>query len=297
MAPIYAGILPTMRRTAVRPTIAIIGAGNLGTALALSLQSAGYRVSEIFSLARQSSRRRAQSLARRVRARAMVLGSDVCAADVVWLCVPDREISACATVLARAHSWKNRIALHSSGALSSDELAALRKRGASVASVHPLMTFVRAELPSLARVPFAIEGDARAVRISNRIARDLGGLPFNVSKGKKAAYHAWGFFASPLFTALLVTTEQVAKKAGIPATRTREMMLPILRQTLANYGKHGPDGAFSGPILRGDAQILTKHLQNLRSIPEVRNVYLALARSAVRHLSARNKRQLLKALG
>ncbi len=286
-----------MPTTAAQPTIAIVGAGNLGTALALSLRSAGYRVTEVFSRSRASSRRRAQSLARRVGAKAIVLGRDVCTADVIWLCVPDREISACATVLARVHSWTKRVALHSSGALTSDELAALRNRGASVGSAHPLMTFVRGEIPSLDHVPFAIEGDPRAVRISTRIAHGLGGQPFKISKPNKAAYHAWGFFASPLFTALLVTTEQVAKKAGIPPQRTRQMMLPILRQTLANYAKHGPDRAFSGPIIRGDARTLMKHLQILRKIPEVKDVYLALARSSVRHLPAKNKRQLLKALG
>ena len=286
-----------MPRITARPTIALVGAGNLGTALALSLRSAGYPITEIFSLARQSSRRRAQLLARRVRAKALVLGRDECTADVIWLCVPDREIRACAALFARAHSWTNRIALHSSGALASDELAALRNRGASVASVHPLMTFVRGEIPSLQKVPFAIEGDARAVRIAKRIARNLGGQPFNISMENKTAYHAWGFFASPLLTALLVTTEQVARKAGIHSQRARQMMLPILGQTLANYAEHGPYGAFSGPIIRGDAGILRKHLRILRTIPEARDAYLALARSAVRHLSSRNKRQLLKVLG
>jgi predicted short-subunit dehydrogenase-like oxidoreductase (DUF2520 family) len=290
-------MLPTMSATQVRrPMISIAGPGSLGSALAISLLAAGYRISEIFSRPGKASRLRARALARKVGARAAVIGKEPCNADVLWLCVPDREIRNCAEYLARSGGWSTRVVLHSSGALTSDELAALRSRGASVASVHPLMTFVPGEIPSLAGVPFAIEGDRVAKQSARQIARHLGGKPFEVRKRDKAAYHAWGAFASPLLTALLVTTEQVAAAARIPRTSTRSMMLPILRQTLTNYAKHGPSKGFSGPLIRGDAATVTKHLGVLRRIPLARDVYRALARAAVRSLGVKNKTELLKAL-
>jgi predicted short-subunit dehydrogenase-like oxidoreductase (DUF2520 family) len=279
-----------------RPTIAIAGAGSLGKALATSLSAAGYRIREIFSRPAKGSRQRARALARKLRASALVIGKDPCHADILWLCVPDREIRNCAELFARVDGWAKRVVLHSSGALTSDELSALRKCGASVASVHPLMTFVPGEIPSLARVPFAIEGDRMATKSARQIARRLGGEPFLIGKRDKGAYHAWGAFASPLLTALLVTTEQVAGAARIPRASTRRMMLPILRQTLANYAKHGPAKGFSGPLIRGDAATVAKHLGVLRCIPLARDVYRALARSAVRNLAVKNKAQLLKIL-
>ena len=45
-------------------------------------------------------------------------------AELVWFCVPDGEIAKCARLLA-AKDWKGKIAMHSSGALTSDELQAL----------------------------------------------------------------------------------------------------------------------------------------------------------------------------
>ncbi len=279
-----------------QPTIAIAGAGSLGKALASSLSEAGYRISEIFSRPAKGSRQRARALARKLRARALVIGKDPCHADILWLCVPDREIRNCAEFFAHMGGWGNRVVLHSSGALTSDELATLRELGASVASVHPLMTFVLGEIPSLAGVPFAIEGDRVAKQSARQIARHLGGKPFEIRKRDKAAYHAWGAFASPLLTALLVTTEQVAAAARIPRTSTRSMMLPILRQTLANYAKHGPAKGFSGPLIRGDTATVTTHLGVLRCIPLARDVYRALARAAVRSLAVKNKTELLKAL-
>jgi predicted short-subunit dehydrogenase-like oxidoreductase (DUF2520 family) len=155
---------------------------------------------------------------------------------------------------------------------------------------------VRVAAPSLQGVPFAIEGDPAALRVARKIARDLGAETFLVSKSKKAAYHAWGGFTSPLLIALLVTGEKVAKAAGLSAPEARKKMLPIVRQTLANYAKLGPAGAFSGPIVRGDIQVVSKHVRELKKIPGAKEVYLALARARFRYLPVRNRKELEKLL-
>ncbi len=193
-------------------------------------------------------------------------------------------------------NWKGKIALHSSGALGSDELRGLRRRGAAVASVHPLMTFVSRAVPSLRGVPFAFEGDAEALRVAGRIVRDLGGEAFSISKNKKLAYHAWGAFLAPLLVSLLATGEQVARAAGLSNAAARRKMLPIVRQTLANYAKLGPEGAFSGPIVRGDAEVVRGHLRELKKIQKAGEVYVALARAALRNLPAGNREELEKLL-
>jgi predicted short-subunit dehydrogenase-like oxidoreductase (DUF2520 family) len=235
-------------------------------------------------------------LAEKVGARASTSDNAQLDADLAWFCVPDREIAASSRQLVSAVVWKKKIAFHSSGALASDELMTLRQRGAAVASVHPLMTFVRGSLPSLKGVPFAVEGDPIAARAARRIVRDMGGEAFTIRKRHKAAYHAWGAFTSPLLVATLVTGEHLARKAGLSAVDARKKMLPIVRQTIANYEALGPAGAFSGPIVRGDAETVRKHLQVLRKVPQARQVYLALARAALRYLPVRNRAKLKRAL-
>ena len=217
-------------------------------------------------------------------------------ADVIWFCVADREIATAARELEPLSNWKGKAAFHSSGALSSDELGWLRNRGAKVASVHPLMTFVSGSQPSLQDVSFAVEGDPAALRLARRIVADLGGEAFVVAKKHKSAYHAWGAFTSPLLVAMLVTAEQVAKAAGISAAQARRRMLPIVTQTLANYATLGPAGAFSGPLVRGDADIVRKHLRVLQNTPAARDVYVALARMALHHLPVRERKDLERAL-
>jgi predicted short-subunit dehydrogenase-like oxidoreductase (DUF2520 family) len=278
--------------------IAIVGVGNLGHALAVSLRSAGYEINSLLVRppASVATSKKTRKLAKQVGARMTDRPSEIAGANVIWFCVPDSEIKPAAAALSSAIGWKGKVAIHSSGALTSDELSALRRRGASVASVHPLMTFVRGSQPALAGVAFALEGDAAALRVARTIVKKLGGSAYNIRKQEKPAYHAWATFTSPLLTALLATSAQVARAAGVDRNEAKRRMLPILRQTLENYAAYDAAAAFSGPIIRGDVDTVKKHLHTLCKIPAAREVYAALARAALAYLSAKNKAALKRAL-
>src|SRR5581483_4183826 len=268
------------------------GPGNLGRVMAQSLHGAGYPITEIVTGGSASSRKKGQVLASKVGARVVTTSDAALNAGLVCVCVPDREIAKVARELAASRDWKSKVAVHASGALDSGELKPLREKGAAVASLHPLMTFVAGAKPMLDGVPFAVEGDAAAVRVARQIVRALKGNIFAIPRDRKPAYHAWGGFTSPLLVAFLVTGEEVARLAGIQPAQARRRMLPIVRQTLCNYEKLGAAGAFSGPIVRGDIETVRKHLQALKKVPLARELYLALARSAIKNLPAGNRKAL-----
>jgi len=272
-----------------RPTITLIGPGNLARVLGLALYAAGYRIEEIVSRPVPDSRRRARALARQVGARAATYADARLPSKVIWLCVSDDAIVPTASALAAGGGWKGKIVLHSSGARSSRELERLRRRGAAVGSLHPMQTFVRASHATLSGVSFAVEGDPAAVRLGRRIARDLGGNVFTICPEAKVLYHALGSFCSPMIIATLSTAERVARAAGIPPAAAKRIMQPILRQTIANYLAKGPAAAFSGPINRSDINTIRKHLQALQKVPGAPEIYLALARSALRTLPVRDR--------
>jgi predicted short-subunit dehydrogenase-like oxidoreductase (DUF2520 family) len=283
-----------------KPTVAIVGAGSLATFLAVSLYRAGYEISEIIVRNLPGSRQRGRALAAKVGAQAATLDSAALDANLLWFCVPDREISSAATATALALHTKQkcatparvRFAMHSSGALLSSELDPLREAGVAVASAHPLMTFVSGANPLLTGVPFAMEGETAAKRVASRIVRDLGGGSFTLPAARKAAYHAWATLTSPLLLAFLVTLEEAARAAGLTREDARRKSLPIIRQTLANYSRLGSPKSFSGPLIRGDAETVAKHLSALKQQPGAREVYMALAKAALRKLPVKNKKSL-----
>ncbi len=277
-----------------RPTVSLIGAGNLAHALGPALRAAGYRIDAIAARETASSRRRAARLARNGDGKAGPLAQMTPQSEIIWLCHTDDVLAETARMLARTRGWAGKIVFHSSGALTSDVLAPLRRAGAQVASLHPMMTFVPGTTPHLRDVPFAVEGDPEAVAAAKTIAKDLGAELFTIEKKSKTLYHALGSFSSPLLVATLVTAERVGRAAGLSASQTRKIMGPILRQTFANYQERGAAAAFSGPLKRGDLSTVRRHLRELKRVPGASEVYRALVKSALMDLPSKNRRELLR---
>ena len=267
-----------------KPRISIIGPGRLGTSLARSLHAAGYKIAEIVYRPGPSARG-ARALARQLKAQAILYPEQY--APVVFLCVGDTQLGAAAQDLAN-WEWKGRVALHTSGAMTSDVLTLLRQKGAAVGSMHPMMSFVGGAATPLKGVSFALEGDAKALRVAKGIVRGLGGRSFVLEKSAKPLYHAFGAFTSPLLVATLAAGERAAREAGLSQAQAEQAMRPIVAQTLKNYLEKGSAGAFSGPLVRGDVATIGKHLEVLRALPEIRAAYVALVRCALEALPVKS---------
>src|SRR5262249_38779108 len=239
----------------------IVGPGQLARVLVHALHDAGYGIREIISRDLPESRQRAQKLARGVKATARGIAEAEFEAAVIWICLPDDFVPQCARVIAKSKSsWDGKIIIHSSGALSSGELEPFRTAGGSIASAHPLMSFVPNSPATLKGVPIALEGDARAVAMLMTAFRRMRASVFKIEEGRKAAYHAFGSFASPLLVAYLTQMEAAGQLAGLERKEARERAAAILQQTLVNYLREGPEEAFSGPLRRGDVGTIKKHL-------------------------------------
>jgi len=277
---------------AKRPTVTLIGAGSLAHALGPALKSAAYQIDAVVSHNTAASRKRAAALAKKLKTKSVLLDQVTPVSQIIWLCHTDDALPETARLLARRPGWENKIVLHSSGALTSDVLAPLQQAGAHAASLHPMMTFVPGTAPRLADVPFAVEGDRRAVTAAKLIARSLKAEIFEIKKEAKVLYHALGSFSSPMIVATLVTAERVGKAAGLTQKQLKAIMRPILLQTLQNYLERGPAAAFSGPIKRGDLNTIRRHLENLKEVPGAAEVYRALVNSALTDLPSTHAKEL-----
>jgi predicted short-subunit dehydrogenase-like oxidoreductase (DUF2520 family) len=281
-------------------TVSIIGPGNWGSSLAQALVGAGVGLDEVIVPTGRGSRSyapRARSLPRTALDRARL------EADILWLCVPDAAIAQVTRQLVKrvvkrvgARGLKGQIVIHSSGALSSTLLQEAARAGASVASVHPVMSFPTRTPVALEGVPFGVEADASTRRILNAIVRRIGGRPFPVKSATKALYHAIGVLSSPLLVSHLAAAQQTATLAGFTSREARQLIEPIARATLDNFFLRGAGKSFSGPIARGDAQTIRLHLQALEPHPILAGVYRSLALYALEALPANGRKELRASL-
>ena len=183
-------------------SVSIIGLGNWGSSLAHALETAGVSLQEVIISSKRSAVGRS-ALPRTLLTRALLprtlplttLDRAQLKADVLWLCVPDAAIERVTGRMVKRvgkRGLKGQIVVHSSGALSALVLQAAARVGASVASVHPVMSFATRVPVSLQGVPFGVEAEAASRRILNAIVRKVGGRPFVVEAAGKALYHAVG---------------------------------------------------------------------------------------------------------
>src|ERR1700761_1194953 len=145
-----------MASTRSKASITLIGAGNLAQALGPALRSAGYKIDAVAGRANAQSRKRSFALAKKLGAKAIVLEDTEPQSAIIWICHTDDALANTAKWLAHKSGWKNKTVLHSSGALASDVLAPLKRAGAHIASLHPMMTFVPGSAPQMKDVPFAV---------------------------------------------------------------------------------------------------------------------------------------------
>jgi len=260
-----------LSRFGALPRVGIIGPGRAGLGLALALKHAGVRVLGLHG-------RRDKPMPRGLPLSTGHAIPWLDRADVVVLAVRDDLLTPLVRGLRGARApHRGQVVLHLSGALSSELLAPLRSGGAAVGGLHPLMT-VSADPRRAARhfrgATFAIEGDPAAVRAARRMVRALGGMSVAIAPGAKTLYHAGAVFASNYIVTLLAAAERLLIRAGFPREAARAAAFPLSAASVANAAAAGPASALTGPVARGDAATVRRHLAALPS--ELRALYRAV---------------------
>ncbi len=185
-------------------SLAIIGAGRVGRALGRGLRELGWKIGAVVTRSEASARRAVRFIG--------AVGS-----RVILIATPDDEIAVVAQELARIgeEELRGRVVLHTSGAMDSRVLDAVREQGAMVGSMHPLQSFSGVAVPSLEGRVFTIEGETHAVRVARQIARSLGGSPVRIAGGKKLLYHAAAAMAAGHVLAVEEAATQLLLSLGM----------------------------------------------------------------------------------
>lgn len=255
-----------------RPSVAIIGAGRAGRALALALTRAQVGV--------KVCTRKPTSLPNGIECSTEPWSTVVSQADIVLVAVPDDAIADVATRL-RDADLSRGVVLHCSGLRDRRALSVLEGHARGLGSFHPLQTLAGdTEAASRLSAAFvALEGDAEALTAGRRLAATLGMRPIEIEAAKKPLYHAAAVIVSNYTVALAAVAERLAREAGVPGDAAGRIYLPLLEGTLRNLEQVGTVKALTGPIVRGDAGTVKAHLDALD--PSTRELYRVLGREAL----------------
>lgn len=284
--------------------IAIIGAGRVGRSLGQALVFAGYAVDMFIDHDLSAAERasfacdavgdgRAASRAEKIRAPMLreawkhgaaadeesLAGGDW---DLILIAVPDDAIAAVVQRLtAQAPHLSGCVVAHCSGSLAAAVLQPLEMHTPLLASMHPLQSFSGHDddYSRWANIFIALEGEEESLQRLEVMVSRLGSQSFRISADQKPAYHTACVFLSNFLVALYDAAEQLLDAVPLPEAKKRIMTAPLVTSTLANVLAYGAGPALTGPIARGDAETIGRHLHMLNARhPELTGLYGALGR-------------------
>ncbi len=279
--------------------VGVIGAGRVGAVLGAALEAAGHRVVAAAGVSEASLDR----ISRLLPHAAHLPADDVAraATGLLLIAVPDDALASVVTGLGRTAALRpGQVVAHTSGAHGLAVLDPALGRGAHPLALHPAMTFT-GQADDLSRLPgtaYGLTAPAALRPFAARLVTDLGGIPEWISEGDRPLYHAALAHGANHLITLVNEAADLLAAAGVASPGT--VLTPLLHAALDNALRLG-DAALTGPVSRGDAGTVAKHLDRLP--PESRPAYLALARRtadravAAGRLRPRDAEQLLDVLG
>lgn len=285
------------------PPASIIGTGALGEAFLQAFAAGNLAVAGIYNRSPSTAVAWAE---RFPGARGGPFPSTVSElGELVLLTVPDGAVAGLARKLAGLQGdWTGRTVAHCSGSLTSEVLDPLADRGARTASFHPLQSFTGGDGPGHFKgIWFSTEGDPQALELLEKLAGRLEASLLRVRPEQKAHIHLAAVFASNYLVALAEAAGRAGSEGeGDPAELVRALG-PLVRQAADNVAAKGTEKALSGPIFRGDAGTVEKHLELLEERPRLRELYrllgqelLDLVKRSKKGLEPRTAAQLEKLL-
>ena len=229
--------------------VGIVGAGRVGTALAQALRGAGVAVEGPLGRGQRPVR-----------------------CDAIVLCVPDAEIAAAAEIATAAAPLIG----HTSGATP---LSALAHAGVPAFGLHPLQSFAHPGVRFEGAGAAVAGSTPEALAFATGLAERLGMRPFEIDDEGRAASHAAASVASNFLVTLQAAAESIAAGAGLEREEARELLMPLVRQTVENVAELGPEAALTGPIARGDEATVEAQRAAVEQVaPELLGLFDELAR-------------------
>lgn len=206
-------------------------------------------------------------------------------AEAVIVAVRDAAVPEVAQMLLGTGLVNRRhVLIHCTGAISAEEaFASVRERVRGVAVMHPLRAIAdgRKGIAELRSAVFGVEGDEAGSRAVRALVQALGGTVLPLASEQMATYHAAAALASNLMVAVLDGAVSTLMQAGFSEEAAVGALVPLAKGALDHVAARGLVAGLTGPVQRGDADTVRRHLQSLAGNPTVAALYQQLSQRAL----------------
>ena len=246
--------------------LSIIGCGNVAKTMAfLWHQSGSVEIVDVINRSQSSAE---ESVAFIGAGKALNSLAELSDADIFVIGCGDDHIEACLEELLKQNIVQaGNIVFHFSGAKSSAVLHKAKVHGVNCASLHPVKSFANpaSAINTFAKTYCGLEGDEAACDVLENLISAISGHCFKVDSDKKLTYHAASVFACNYMVALQELSIRALEKSGVERELAMKILEPIVKNTADNIFELGTAKALTGPIARGDHNLVAQQFEAVKS--------------------------------
>jgi predicted short-subunit dehydrogenase-like oxidoreductase (DUF2520 family) len=250
--------------------VLVVGGGAVARALVRALAGSARLNAPIRIWARNPEQ--AKSIANAFDGPALCAVSDLSAAasgvGTIVICVSDDAIEQVASLLAgQLRQAASVTALHMSGYLGVAALAPLSSAGFETGAMHPIASIAMGSPQACFEgVYFGVSGSPSAMAEAEHLVDAIGGRAVSVKDAARGLYHGAAALLSGGVVALFAEAQRCLSEAlgdtpegSKNKAVARAILLGLLESTTENLSLSSPMNALTGPLSRGDHEVVKGH--------------------------------------
>ncbi|MFV0471551.1 MAG: Rossmann-like and DUF2520 domain-containing protein [Paludibacteraceae bacterium] len=255
--------------------IVLLGAGNVATHIGKALYQKGYKIVQVFSKTEKSAKELSEQLNTKYCFNTLDVLHD---ADVYIYLLKD---SALGKIIAKLNTVPDAIHIHTSGSVS---INIFENRVLNYGVLYPLQTFSKEKKINIEEVPFFIEASNEYTQaMITHIACSLSERYTYLNSEQRMMMHLAAVFACNFSNFMYLLASDIVSEAGIKF----EWLLPLISETADKVNQISPEKGQTGPAVRGDKEIINKHIELLHKKKDVQGIYALISESIYQRLKIR----------
>lgn len=253
--------------------IVIIGGGNVATHLTRAFRDARVAVVALAPAERLSVRQLAEKYSIAAIERVEDIPIDV---DAVIIATNDRATAEAAARLPRIHGT----VMHTSGSVPLSALTACHERAGVL---YPLQTFSKDVAVDISEVSFFVEAsDADTAAFIHHLAGLISKHVYVADSEQRRHLHVAGVLTSNFPIYLMEVAQRTLAEAGFPL----DVVMPLMKASVAKAFAVGPYAALTGPARRGDVSTIAAHQAMLP--PNDSEIYRVISNAILNEYNTEN---------
>jgi predicted short-subunit dehydrogenase-like oxidoreductase (DUF2520 family) len=255
--------------------VVMIGAGNLATQLAMALYENGIEITQVYSRTLESAKILALKVGASYTNTVEALVRD---ADLNIFALSDKALQP----MLEQMSLPVGASVHTAGSIPAD---IFNNYAEDFGVFYPLQTFSKQRMVSFTEIPICIEANDEDLKkelmeLGAKISNSL----HEINSDQRKQLHLAAVFTCNFANHMYSIGQKLLEEKDVDFS----LLQPLIKETAAKVQELAPIDAQTGPAVRFDEEVINKHENALKDLPDFQKLYSFVSESIFKMHSDKN---------